>query len=525
MELVNQIDETISFNNNNIRIIGSSNEPWFVAKDICNILDLKDVSNALLNISEKWKGTKVISTLGGEQNMRIINEAGLYKLIMRSNKPIAQKFQEVVCEEILPSLRKKGEYHIQSIIDKNKELEEEKLRLEEENKLYSNRILKKNKRKYKIGECVYVVMSEHIKDEFKVGQTDDIHKRLKTFNNASPTRFILHKIWYTRFNKPLERLVQDIFQKYRISLNNEWFKMECLEKIVEWVDIFIKSVEKFDTKEVAPIPEPNLIFIDNNRTDKKKCSKCLLAKPLYEFYISDQNLKEEDFDLTNEEENEIFKVKKYRSSCKQCCNGDSKEHRNKIKEDQYQYYNRKECVECKNILTFDNFYRMENKNLYENCIQCYNQQNSLVNSKQCSECNLILDTENFGIHTGNLLRTQCKECRNKKIVLKKEDNEDEISCEFCNKKIKYKSNLSIHQKTKACLKAQGKIESSEKSKPLVNIRSKIVAQYDIATQTEIKRYTSIAEAEKETNINRTNIEKCCKGKNKTAGGYIFKFIS
>ena len=85
--------------------------------------------------------------------------------------------------------------------------------------------------------------------------------------------------------------------------------------------------------------------------------------------------------------------------------------------------------------------------------------------------------------------------------------------------------MSIHQKTKACLKAQGKIESSEKSKPLVNIRSKIVAQYDIATQTEIKRYTSIAEAEKETNIIRTNIEKCCKGTNKTAGGYIFKFIS
>lgn len=73
------------------------------------------MSNALLNISEKWKGTKVISTLGGKQNMRIINEAGLYKLIMRSNKPIAQKFQEVVCEEILPNLRKKGEYKMQSV--------------------------------------------------------------------------------------------------------------------------------------------------------------------------------------------------------------------------------------------------------------------------------------------------------------------------------------------------------------------------------------------------------------------------
>ena len=80
-------------------------------------------------IPEKWRSSEKLNTFGGEQNMIIINEAGLYKLIMRSNKPIAQKFQEVVCEEILPSLRKKGEYKIQSIIDKNKELEEEKQKI------------------------------------------------------------------------------------------------------------------------------------------------------------------------------------------------------------------------------------------------------------------------------------------------------------------------------------------------------------------------------------------------------------
>ena len=54
MELINEIDETITFNKNIIRILGTYNEPWFVAKDVCDILELKDVSNALLNISEKW---------------------------------------------------------------------------------------------------------------------------------------------------------------------------------------------------------------------------------------------------------------------------------------------------------------------------------------------------------------------------------------------------------------------------------------------------------------------------------------
>ena len=63
----------------------------------------------------KIEGLKLLSTFGGEQNMNIINEAGLYKLIMRSNKPVAQKFQEVVCEEILPSLRKLSILAISSV--------------------------------------------------------------------------------------------------------------------------------------------------------------------------------------------------------------------------------------------------------------------------------------------------------------------------------------------------------------------------------------------------------------------------
>ena len=130
MELLKQIDETVSFNEKNIRVIGTYEEPWFVAKDICSILELPNITNAIKILPEKWRGLKLLSTFGGEQNMNIINEAGLYKLIMRSNKPIAQKFQDVVCEEILPTLRKKGEYKIQSIIDKN-------IKLEEENKKYT----------------------------------------------------------------------------------------------------------------------------------------------------------------------------------------------------------------------------------------------------------------------------------------------------------------------------------------------------------------------------------------------------
>ena len=100
-----------------IRIIGTYSEPWFVARDICNILNIKDVSMAVSKLPDDWKGTKVIGTLGGEQNMSIINESALYRMIMRSNKLIAEKFQNCVCEEILPSIRKTGEYKLKEIID------------------------------------------------------------------------------------------------------------------------------------------------------------------------------------------------------------------------------------------------------------------------------------------------------------------------------------------------------------------------------------------------------------------------
>uniref|UniRef100_A0A6C0E1E9 Bro-N domain-containing protein n=1 Tax=viral metagenome TaxID=1070528 RepID=A0A6C0E1E9_9ZZZZ len=143
MELINSIDETFKFENKEIRVIGSYQEPWFVAKDICDILELSNTTNALRNIPEKWMTLQNVKSSYNSQNMTLISEPAVYKLIMRSNKPIAQKFQEAVCEDILPSLRKKGEYKIKNIMDKNKQLEEEKLRIE-------NKLLEKNEEIKKI---------------------------------------------------------------------------------------------------------------------------------------------------------------------------------------------------------------------------------------------------------------------------------------------------------------------------------------------------------------------------------------
>ena len=468
MELIKQIDETVSFNEKNIRVIGSYNEPWFVAKDICNILELKNITETMKMIPEKWRSSEKLNTFGGEQNMIIINEAGLYKLIMRSNKPIAQKFQEVVCEEILPSLRKKGEYKIQSIIDKNKELEEEKKKI-------IDKYEKTKKREIEKGYIIYVGMNDLDPKVFKVGTTVNLSSRTSSLSTGTSEDFVAKKTWFCRYYKQIESTIKIRFDKYRTLARKELYDIEKYDEICAFINKIVsfynendqeyfdklknekmelkKEEEKKINKDLEFMKNqpPNLIFIDNNRSEKKKCSKCLLGKSLSEFYIRDGNIKQENFNLSNEEENEEYKTKKYRSHCKQCCNEEGKKHRINIKETQN--YNRKECIDCKTILTYDNFYKIEEGKLYENCIECFNKDNNLINSKQCNECNLILNTENFGIHTGNLLRNQCKECRNKKIKESRPKNE-KVGCEFCNKQIKHKNNLSAHQKTKACLKIQ-----------------------------------------------------------------------
>jgi len=131
MDLIKQIDETFKFENKEIRVIGSYNEPLFVAKDICDILELSNITNALRNIPEKWMTLQNVKSSYNSQNMIMLYEPAVYKLIMRSNKPIAQKFQEVVCEEILPSIRKTGEFKLKKMLE---EKEQEKQILENENR-------------------------------------------------------------------------------------------------------------------------------------------------------------------------------------------------------------------------------------------------------------------------------------------------------------------------------------------------------------------------------------------------------
>lgn len=91
-----------------VRSLVIENEPWFVAKDICDILELTDTNMSLKTLDDDEKLTQKIFGSGQNRKMWLVNESGLYALIMRSNKPEAKTFRKWVTGEVLPTIRRKG---------------------------------------------------------------------------------------------------------------------------------------------------------------------------------------------------------------------------------------------------------------------------------------------------------------------------------------------------------------------------------------------------------------------------------
>ena len=91
-----------------VRTATINGEPWFVANDVCAILEIDRTQTRRLDDDEK--GVCLIHTLGGDQKMSIVNEFGLYSLILRSRKPEAKAFRRWITHEVIPAIRKYGMY-------------------------------------------------------------------------------------------------------------------------------------------------------------------------------------------------------------------------------------------------------------------------------------------------------------------------------------------------------------------------------------------------------------------------------
>jgi prophage antirepressor-like protein len=92
--------------------IGSIGEPWFVAKDVCDVLGIRNSRDAISDLESDEKSSVVIADgTPGNPSMTVVNESGLYALIFKSRKPEAKRFKKWVTWEVLPQIRKTGQYH------------------------------------------------------------------------------------------------------------------------------------------------------------------------------------------------------------------------------------------------------------------------------------------------------------------------------------------------------------------------------------------------------------------------------
>lgn len=106
---MNQLQKLFNYQGAEIRIINVKNEPWFVLNDVSKVLDLSP-RVVKQRLDEDVCATYPLQTAGGTQQMTVINEDGLYDVIIDSRKPEAKRFRKWVTSEVLPSIRKHGAY-------------------------------------------------------------------------------------------------------------------------------------------------------------------------------------------------------------------------------------------------------------------------------------------------------------------------------------------------------------------------------------------------------------------------------
>jgi len=108
--ITNTCVSAFSFEGADVRVLNRSDEPWWVLADVCNVLEVGSPHKVANRLDDDEKGRTIIPTLGGPQETTIINESGLYSLILTSRKPAAKRFKKWVTAEVLPAIRKTGGY-------------------------------------------------------------------------------------------------------------------------------------------------------------------------------------------------------------------------------------------------------------------------------------------------------------------------------------------------------------------------------------------------------------------------------
>ena len=107
--------QAFAFDSHAVRVVSKDGQPWFVAKDVCECIDVTYYRDAIAKLDSDERGSEIVDTLGGPQEMAVINESGLFTLVLRSQGAMtpgapAHSFRKWVTAEVLPAIRQTGSY-------------------------------------------------------------------------------------------------------------------------------------------------------------------------------------------------------------------------------------------------------------------------------------------------------------------------------------------------------------------------------------------------------------------------------
>ena len=218
-----------AFNNNELHteiiIKGSKEEPLFRASDIGNVLGITNIHTTIQNFNTKQKVIHTTETLGGNQKMVYLTELGLYKVLFKSRKPIAEKFQDWVCE-VVKEIRLTGEYKLNKTIQ---DLTDEII----QNNIQFNINLCRNREKtliesYKNKSVIY--LAHIIGDDYKFGITTNIERRVHDHKADFGPSFILLLAFESTFYSKIENKVKtELKDKIYAKIFNEQRRVELIK--------------------------------------------------------------------------------------------------------------------------------------------------------------------------------------------------------------------------------------------------------------------------------------------------------
>ncbi len=403
-----------AFKEKEVRILEISNEPWFVVKDICDILGLTNTTETLKNLPKKWKDSVKLNTQYGRRLNIIISEPGVYRLIMRSNKPVAEKFQDWICGDVLPTIRKTGEYKVQEAFKKdfsdqelelyNKECEIERL---------TRLTLRRKRRKYPKGNCIYILTHKQFDNHYKIGKTKNFDDRYLGYVTAVPDD---HEILFHRNvieMDIIETLILKAFNSKKVNNpRREWFELDdpdilinAANKVCDFVEEFIETYSPTPDFEIPkPIPPPLETTKSKKNVDllpTKPCNDCKAIKSLEEFNFAKEHRDQRE------------------NVCKIC----KRVRQEKVIEKQRaetDFPTKKSCNICHTNLPLDDFYRDKNSpdGRMRRCKNCHKLKQStpqtriVITEKCCTTCKITKSVSEFYVQNKNPdgYKIYCKDC-------------------------------------------------------------------------------------------------------------------